>query len=84
VTAQRLRPVAPPQDRHRAVAELDVLIAQAEAALADYRGDMERTEAAGGENRSIRGRMRMAEERLAQLRRSRRVLVEGDEGRSSG
>ena len=68
---------AVPQPRRRAVAEIDAHIARAEVTCARYLQDLEAFP--GG--RRTRVLLRQAEERLAQLRRSREVLLAGDEGR---
>ena len=68
----------PTHPRARALADLDALIAQVEAAVEARRLAVERSVAAGGDGRIASGQLRVAEGRLAQLRASRRVLLEGD------
>jgi hypothetical protein len=69
-------PPTPP--RARALGDLDARIAEAEEAVAVRRLAVERSVAAGGDGRMASGQLRVAEGRLAQLRESRRVLLEGD------
>jgi hypothetical protein len=76
-----LVPVLPHQARHRALAELDALIARAERDHAAYLALAERAAAVGGDARMTQARERFARERVEGLRRSREVLVNGDEGR---
>jgi hypothetical protein len=69
-------PPTPP--RARALADLEALIAQVEAAVEARRLAVGRSVAAGGDGRMASGQLRVAEGRLARLRESRRVLLEGD------
>ncbi len=62
--------------RHNAIAELDAQIARAEVVRARYLQDLQALPGA----RRTRVLLRQAEEHLAQLRRSREVLLSGDEG----
>ena len=71
----------PFQARHRALAELDALLARAEQTRATYLALAERLAAAGGDARAAEARARVAGAKAEQLRRSREVLVGGDEGR---
>jgi hypothetical protein len=68
----------PERPRSRALADLDARIAEAEAAVEARRLAIESSVAAGGDGRIASGQLRVAEGRLAQLRASRRVLLEGD------
>jgi hypothetical protein len=68
----------PERPRSRALADLDARIAEAEAAVEARRLAIESSVAAGGDGRMAFGQLRVAEGRLAQLRESRRVLLEGD------
>ena len=63
--------------RHNAIAELDAQIARAEEMRSRYVQDLEALPGA----RRTRVLLRIAEERVDQLRRSREVLLAGDEGR---
>ena len=74
-------PVLPHQARHRALAELDALLARAEQTRATYLALAERLAAAGGDARVPEARARVAGVRAERLRRSRAILVVGDEGR---
>jgi hypothetical protein len=67
-------PAASLHPRHHAVAETEAQIARAEAARARYVLDLEALPGA----RRARILLRLAEERLDQLRRSRRVLLADD------
>ncbi len=73
--------VLPSQARLRALAELDALLARAEQTRATYLALVERLAAVGGDTRAAEGRARVAGVRAEQLRSSREVLVNGDEGR---
>ena len=84
---------AAPQDRHRALAELDAEIGRAERTRARCLLDVEDTTARGGDVWPARAMLRMADERLALLRGSRRVLLpdqppaaarSGNPGRNGG
>ena len=66
------------QPRRHSLADLDGVIAQAEAARDRCRAEFERLAAAGGNPRGARVMLRLAEARLAQLRRSREVLLSGE------
>jgi hypothetical protein len=68
----------PNQPRARALVDLDPLITQLEEAVEVGRLVVERSVAAGGDGRMASGQLRVAEGRLARLRESRRVLLEGD------
>ena len=74
-------PDLPPQRRSRSLARLEAEIAQAEMARTRWRARADGLEAAGRDGRQVRGLLGVAEERLAQLERSREVLLRGDEGR---
>jgi hypothetical protein len=63
--------------RRHAIAELDAQIARAEEMRSRYVQDLEALPGA----RRTRVLLRIAEERVDQLRRSREVLLAGDEGR---
>jgi hypothetical protein len=64
-----------PHPRHRALAEIEVLIEQAAEVEARYRLDVDQLASAGRSTRRAAVLLRLAEERLDQLRRSREVLV---------
>jgi hypothetical protein len=70
----------PPQPRPRSLARLEAEIVQAGLAGARWRAGAERLEAAGRDSRQARGLLHVAEDRLAQLERSREVLLRGEEG----
>ena len=72
-----------PHPRHRAVTEIDLLIAEAEQLQGRYRLDLRTLADAGGETRRTAVLLRLAEERLDQLRRSRDVLIGDDSGETS-
>ena len=74
------KPPLPPQRRSRSLAGLEVEIAQAELACTRWRSQAEVLEAAGRDGRQARGLLSVAEQRLAQLVRSREVLLRGEEG----
>jgi hypothetical protein len=63
--------------RHRAIAEIEGQIARTEATCARYLREVE----AMPRFRRTRVLLRIAEHHLEQLRRSREVLLAGDEGR---
>jgi hypothetical protein len=69
------------QSRLASLAELDIRIAQAEAAVRRHTRLAEHAERGGDEARRARGLLSVAEERLELLSRSRDVLLGGDEGR---
>ena len=72
---------APPDPpRSRALADLDALIAKVEGEVETRRLAVQRLTAAKEDSRMASGQLRVAEQRLAQLRASRRVLLDGDEG----
>ena len=62
--------------RHKAIAEIEGQIARAEAIRARYLREVE----ARSSERRAGVLLRMAEHHLEQLRRSREVLLSGDEG----
>ena len=66
------------QPRRHSLADLDGVIAQAEAARDRCRAELERLVADGRNPRGARVMLRLAEERLGQLRRSREVLLSGE------
>jgi hypothetical protein len=66
----------PPHPRHRAVAELDAHIAQAEEMRAKYLLDLR----ANPGSRRAGVPLRLAESHLARLRRTREVLVAREDG----
>jgi hypothetical protein len=67
---------ASPSPRRKVIAELEAHIARAEAARAGYLRDLEALPGA----RRAKVMLAQVEERLAQLRRSREVLLAGEEG----
>ena len=73
-------PDLPPQRRSRSLARLEEEIAQAELACTRWRTQAASLEDAGRDSRQSRGLLGVAEERLAQLNRSREVLQRGEEG----
>ena len=73
-----------PQRRSRSLARLEDEIVQAEVTCTRWRAQAERLEAARRDSRSVRGLLGVAEERLAQLVRSREVLLAGEEGAEDG
>ncbi len=77
---------APPpnQPRPRALADLDALIVQVEEAVEVRRHAVQRLIATRDDSRMISGQLRVAEQRLAQLRESRRVLLERRNASSGG
>jgi hypothetical protein len=70
-------PPNPP--RPRALADLDALIARVEGEVEARRRAVQRLTAAREDSRVASGQLRVAEQRLARLRESRRVLLEGEE-----
>ena len=74
------RRVLPPQRRSRSLARLEVEIVQTEATRTRWRTRAEVEEAAGGNSAWARGMLGQTEQRLAQLARSREVLLRGEEG----
>jgi hypothetical protein len=70
----------PPQRRSRSLARLEEEIARAELGCTRWRTRAEGLEAAGRDGRQTRGLLGVAEARLAQLHRSREVLLRGEEG----
>jgi hypothetical protein len=75
----RPTPLAP-QPRRRALADLDAQIACAEAIRSRYVQDLEAFPGARRRTQVLL-RIAIAEERVDRLRRSREVLLAGDEGR---
>ena len=71
-------PPIPP--RHRALAAVDALTAKAEEAVRSLRLAVGRLPADGGASGRAVALLRLAEERLARLRESRRTLLEGEAG----
>jgi hypothetical protein len=69
-----------PQPRRRALADLDAQIACAEAIRSRYVQDLEAFPGARRRTQVLL-RIAIAEERVDRLRRSREVLLAGDEGR---
>jgi hypothetical protein len=67
-----------PQQRPRALVELEVVIAKAEAERDRYRQSMSRASDAD-ELRRTKALLRIAEQRLAHLCRSREVLLIGEQ-----
>ena len=70
----------PPQPRPRALARLEAEIAAQELARARWLIRARAEEAAGTDSRWARDMLSLAEERLAQLERSREVLLWGEAG----
>jgi hypothetical protein len=73
-------PDLPPQRRSRSLARLEAEIVQAELACTRWRMQAASLEAAGRDGRQVHGLLDVAEQRLAQLVRSRAVLLRGEEG----
>ena len=71
---------APLQDRHHAVAAVDGLIVEAVRARDGYAVRLECLRRVNGSDRRIEVLLRLTEQRLTQLHRSRAVLVHGDDG----
>jgi hypothetical protein len=69
-----------PRPRRRALALVEAEIARAEAVCTRWRTQAAALEAAGRSGRSTYGLLLVAEQRLAQLHRSREVLWRGEEG----
>jgi hypothetical protein len=65
--------------RHNAIAELDAQIAQAEVVRSRYAKDLKAFPGARRRTQVLL-RIAIAEERVDRLRRSREVLLSGDEG----
>jgi hypothetical protein len=74
----------PPQARSRSLARLDAEIVHAETVRARWAARALELEAAGRDSSYVRGLQGVAEDRLAQLRRSRDVLLRGEAGHESG
>lgn len=72
-------PHLPPQQRLHALAELEAVIARAEADRDHFRQSMSRA-SNDDELRRTKALLRIAEQRLAQLHRSRTILIVGEEG----
>ena len=69
------------QPRRRALAEVEAHIAQAQEVRARYAGDVAAGgRAAGKDARRAQVLLRLADERLDRLRRSRDVLLSGERG----
>src|SRR4051794_30645170 len=68
-------------DRHRALRELEALIAEAERRCAEHRARVGLRTLEGGDGRRSAATLRLVEDRLAWLRASREVLTD-DGGRS--
>ena len=73
-------PDLPSQPRQRSLARLEEEIVQAETTCTRWRAQAKALEAAGRDSRQVRGLLGVAEERLAQLDRSREVLLRGEDG----
>jgi hypothetical protein len=73
-------PDLPPQRRPRSLLRLEAEIVAQELACTRWRAQAENLEAAGRDSRQTRGLLAAAEERLAQLDRSREVLLRGEDG----
>jgi hypothetical protein len=67
-----------PQARPQALAELEARIAEAEKIRARHYGAVSRLVAAGQDPRGARAMLKFAEQCLAQLQRSREVLIGGE------
>ena len=68
-----------PQARPHALAELELRIAAAEKVRARHYGALSRLVAAGQDPKGARAMLKFAEQCVAQLRRSREVLVRGEQ-----
>jgi hypothetical protein len=68
-----------PQARPHALADLEVRIAEAEKVRNRHYGAVSRLVAAGQDSKGARVLLRFAEQCLAQLRRSREVLIGGED-----
>ena len=75
------RPPLPSQPRSRALAAVEALIAEEEARRDAYRLTVTRLAAAREDQRRAVAMLRATELRLERLRRSREVLLAGDDGR---
>ena len=75
------RPPLPPQPRARTLAAVEALIAEEEARRDAYRRTAARLTAAREDQRRAVTMLRATKLRLEQLRKSREVLLSGDEGR---
>ena len=73
-------PDLPPQRHSRSLARLEAEIAQAEVTRPRWRTRAEAEEAAGRNSAWARGMLGQTEQRLAQLARSREVLLRGEDG----
>ena len=71
-------PLHPRHNRHNAIAQIEAHVAEAEEVRARYARQGEACTAAGKDARRDRVLLRMAEERLDQLRRSREMLLSGE------
>jgi DNA repair ATPase RecN len=67
-----------PQARPQALAELEARIAQAEKIRNRHYGAVSRLVAAGQDSKGARTMLKFAEQCLAQLQRSREVLISGE------
>jgi hypothetical protein len=67
-----------PQARPHALADLEGRIAEAENAREFHHGFVSRIVAAGRDSKRARILLQFAEERLAQLQRSREILIGGE------
>jgi hypothetical protein len=68
-----------PQARPHALAELEARIAEAEKVRARHYGAVSRLVAAGQDPKGARALLKFAEQCLAQLQRSREVLLNGEQ-----
>ena len=75
------RPVLPPQPRLRSLARLDGEIVKTEADHTRWATLAKDLRARGLDDRATLGLVGVVQARLAQLHRSRTVLLEGDAGR---
>jgi hypothetical protein len=69
----------PPQARSRSLDDLDAEIGRAEVACTRWAMRVRDLEAAGLNSSYVRGLLGIADDRLAQLNRSRGVLLRGEE-----
>jgi hypothetical protein len=83
MTMTTSRPTTPPPQRRRALAELDAVIEQAERTRARCRLDLGDAVAGARPPGRAGAMLRLAEERLEQLLRSRQVLLEGEGDRKA-
>jgi hypothetical protein len=81
---ERMSASLPNQPRPKALAALEALIAQAEGDAEPLRLAVERHTAAGEDPGRAAALLRMMEDRLARLRESRRVLLEGEAEAEAG